>query len=67
MSHSDIIPFAIMAFIQIIILICFFVLCSSVEKLVKIAKFVQERQIPALSEQLEQIHKRLAGIERKTG
>jgi hypothetical protein len=61
---NDLLFFAIAftAFFQIIVLICFFMIGSNVEKLVKTAKFVQEQQLPALSAQLQQIHERLAEL-----
>lgn len=54
------------AIVQLAIVICFFVLCSHVAKLLREATVIRQQQIPALSQQLQQIHERLAGIELKT-
>ena len=51
------------AVIQIAIVICFFVLCSHIAKLLREATVIRQQQIPALSQQLQQIHDRLGAIE----
>jgi hypothetical protein len=50
---------ALGALIQIIVLICFFVLCSHMAKLLRAAIHIRDKQLPVISEQLGQICERL--------
>ena len=43
--------------------VCFFVLCAHVARLLRTARHIQEKQLPFLSQQLEQMRERLEAIE----